>query len=280
VTGWVLEGPIDAAAIADHPSLFRGTNVFKYMFANWYTPSPNYYPDVRQGPFGLLFPWLTLPLLVIATVIGLFSQRDRWDMLFVAGMGWVSVLVPTPWWGRFTLGLPAAALIGFAYVHTRLRTPVLQLPLSGAAAILTMASFTHAFSGYRVLPTLFADWQQQRADEARLRTEINWLWPPGAAALRDSELRAGDVVAYDRSTSFLAELWTPDLRNRVVYVEHDGDDDAYLQALRAAHPRWVSVGRGSAAEKLLRRHPEVFEFLFSQPRSEAQMYRIRQTAGW
>ena len=88
-------------------------------------------------------------------------------------------------------------------------------------------------------------------------------------------MKPGDVIAYDYGTSFLGELWTPDVRNRVVYVAHQGDDQAYLESLRAVRPVWVAAAAGSPAERLIQGRPEQFEHLFALPMSPARMYRVR-----
>ena len=320
-----LTGTVDPHAMAWPPAFFGAPGALQQMVRQWVTPSENYYPDVREGPFGILFVFLTLPSLCVMTLAGLFT-KDRWQYLALAGMGLLAVLVPVAWWGRYTLAMPAAAVIAFAGMHGRLGTrplkgalwvfalafgavalmehgafhlpdvlPVtvaacaffgvalagsvipgryLQVLLSATAAYLAVASYAPAVQGYRVLPTLFASEAQKVMDDARLRKEINWLWPAEAAQARDATFKAGDVIVYDSATSFLGEYWTPDLRNRVEYLEDTGDDAAYLQRLRELHPVWVSAGAGSVGQRVLQSHPELFHYFFRVPASSAVMYRV------
>jgi hypothetical protein len=130
------------------------------------------------------------------------------------------------------------------------------------------------------MPTLLANSTKRAEDEARLRRHFAWLWPPEIAALKEAEMKPGDVIAYDSALSFMSEAWTFDLRNRLEFVDHTGSDEDYWSRLRALRPRWVSVGEGSKAQALLHQKPEVFEFLFAVPMTGARMYRVRSRDWW
>lgn len=273
--GHELEGPILPEQIAGPPAFFGAPGAFSRMVDNWTATPGAIFPDIRESAFGLLFPYLLLPALFGATVIGLFSPRLRFHALSLATLAGLSVLVPAAWWGRFTLGLPAAGLAALALLHRHAPSIYLRAPLSAFAAFLSVVSYVQAVPGYRVLPHLGPQAGSRISDEDRLRLAIGWLWPPDVARLRESELQPGDIVAYDNSVVFLGEFWTRDLRNRVQFLPHAGDDDAYLEALGALQPRWVCVGAGSPAHALLLARPEAFEFLFQCPLSQALMYRVR-----
>jgi hypothetical protein len=275
VLGRELAGPIAVEKLGS-PAFFGEPGAFMRMVRNWNAPEGLYWPDVRERAFGWLFPWLLLPALLWVGLGGVFG-RERFlglSLLLFAGL---VVLVPAAWWGRFTLGLPAAGLVALAVLHRQVRSPYLQVPLSALAAFLSVASYAKASVGYQVLPTLGRPAVAGVSDDDRLRARMNWLWPGDAVRLRERELRPGDVVAYDSATSFLGEYWTRDLRNRVEYVNHEGDAAAYLRELRALRPRWVSVRRDSPAERLLRAQAGAFERLFDCPISEAVMYRVTRS---
>lgn len=276
VLGHELAGTIGADEIAGPPAFFGAPGAFERMVDNWSAKEGMYWPDVRERAFGWLFPYLLLPVLLWVSASALFS-RERWFRLSLPLLAGLAVLVPAAWWGRFTLALPAAGLVAFAVLHRQLGTRYLQAPLSALAAFLCVASFAKASVGYRVLPTVGPRASPDVRDEDRIRLQIGWLWPLDAMRLREQELRPGDVVAYDSATSFLGEYWTEDLRNRVEYVNHEGNDGVYLDKLRALRPRWVSVRRGSPAEHLLRARGQAFEQLFDCPLSSAVMYRVTRS---
>ncbi|MFP2908122.1 hypothetical protein ACLESD_24330 [Pyxidicoccus sp. 3LFB2] len=272
VLGVKLPGPILAEDIAGPPAFFGAPGAFREMVDNWFAPEGLYWPDVRERAFGWLFPYLLLPVLLWVSVWAAF-RRERRVWLWLPLLAGLSVVVPAAWWGRFTLGLPAAGLVAYAVLHRQLRSPYAQVPLSALAAFLSVASYAKASVGYQVLPTVGTPALPEVSDEERLREKMNWLWPADAARLRESELRPGDVVAYDSATSFLGEYWTRDLRNRVEFVDHTGNDAAYLRQLRALRPRWVSVRRNGPAERLLLVRQGAFEKIFECRVSDAVVYR-------
>ncbi|WP_141327571.1 hypothetical protein [Myxococcus sp. AB025B] len=276
VLGHELEGPIGAEEIAGPPAFFGAPGAFERMVRSWTAPEGMYWPDVRERAFGWLFPYLLLPALLWVSATAVFS-RERLSRLALPLLAGLSVLVPAAWWGRFTLGLPAAGLVAFAVLHRQVGTRYLQVLLSALAAFLCVASYAKASVGYQVLPTMGRRADPSLRDEDRVRMRMGWLWTPEAARLRERELRPGDVVAYDSATSFLGEYWTWDLRNRVEYVNHEGNDGVYLDRLRALSPRWVSVRKHSPAERLLLSRARAFERLFDCPLSSAVMYRVTGT---
>jgi hypothetical protein len=330
-----LNGTEDPHTMAWPPAFFGGSpGAVVHMLRQWYTPSGNYYPDVREGPFGVLFAWLTFPCYLLVALFAPFDKR-RWQLFAVLGMGVLAVLVPVAWWGRYTLGMPAAALISVAVVSDvmgtrrfRVAVGVLALlalgvtwghdaffsalnqagaqagelsqfavgwgvlgfalvlvlegllPVRGRRALLsawaaglTVASYAAAVQGYRSLPTPFADVATREGDERRLRGEAHWLWPYEFARYRDEILKPGDVVTYDSATAFLAEYWTPDLRNRVEYVDPAGNDTAFFNRLHALRPVLVSVRRNSSAERTMHERSDLFRPLFDVPVGEARMYQ-------
>lgn len=273
VLGHELPGPIAAEDIARPPAFFGAPGAFSRMVANWTANEGLYWPDVRERAFGWLFPYLLLPALLWVVASGALG-RERFLGLSLLLLALLSVVVPAAWWGRFTLGLPAAGLVAYAVLHRQLRSPYAQVVLSALAAFLSVASYAKASVGYQVLPTLGTSANPELSDDERLRKKMDWLWPPRAVLLRERVLRPGDVVAYDSATSFLGEYWTQDLRNRVEYVNHEGDDAAYLARLRALRPRWVSVRKNSLAETLLLAQEGAFDRLFACPESDAVMYRV------
>lgn len=268
-----LPGELTVDQIAGPPAFFGAPGAFTKMIRQWFVRSENYLPDVKEGPFGVLFPFIALPAFLLIGATAVFS-RERWQRLSLVLLFVLAVLVPAAWWGRFVLGAPAAALVCVGILHRELRFHLPRAVLSACAAFLSVASYAHATSGYRVMPSLEPTPSNEHQDQVRLRRELRWLWTPEQVRLRDSELHEGDVVTYDGSISFLGEYWTPDLRNRVEFLEHSGDDAKWWSELRALHPKWVSVRGGSRAEQLLRSKPHAFQPLFRVPMCEGVMYRV------
>ncbi len=274
VLGWELPGAAsNPFEVALSPPFFGAPGAFETMVRHWFLRSQNYFPDVREGAFGLLFPYCLLPALLIVCVSLPFGRNrfDRFALIVFAGL---TVVVPAAWWGRFTLGLPAAGLVALAIVHRHLGSRYLQVVVSAVAAFLCVSSYAHAVPGYQVFPVLSLSRNANQQNQALLRARLGWLWPLEAARLRDSELRQGDVVTYDSGATFLGEFWTDDVRNKLAYVAHTGNDSHYLDALHAAHPKWIGAQADSAAERMLRARPLHFQYLFTARLTSERLYRV------
>ncbi len=274
VLGWELPGTTHSPPeIGLSPPFFGAPGAFETMVRHWFLRSQNYFPDVREGAFGLLFPYCLLPALLIVCVSLPFG-RDRFDRFSLIVFACLTVAVPAAWWGRFTLGLPAAGLVALAIVHRQLASRYLQVVVSAVAAFLCVSSYAHAVPGYQVFPVLSVGRNASEQNQALLRARLGWLWPLAAAHLRDTELRQGDVVTYDSGATFLGEYWTDDVRNKLVYVPHTGNDSQYIEALHAAHPKWIGVQAESAAERILRARPLHFQYLFTARLTSERLYRV------
>jgi hypothetical protein len=274
VLGWELPGTANSPfEIGLSPPFFGAPGAFETMVRNWFLRSQNYFPDVREGAFGLLFPYCLLPALLVVCVSLPFG-RDRFDRFALIVFACLTVAVPAAWWGRFTLGLPAAGLVALAIVHRQLASRYLQVVVSAVAAFLCVNSYVHAVPGYQVFPVLTPGRNASEQNQALLRARLGWLWPLEAAHLRDTELRQGDVVAYDSGATFLGEYWTDDVRNKLVYVPHTGNDSQYIEALHTAHPKWIGVEAESASERILRARPLHFQYLFTARLTSERLYRV------
>ncbi len=263
-----LPGVIDAADIAGPPAFFGAPGAFMRMVDSWFSYSEIQFPDVRTGGFGLLFPYLTLPTLVLATVLMPF-RRGRAQVVTLVAVALVAVLVPAAWWGRFTLGLPAMALVAFGLLHRRVPFAFARTVASLVFVALAAMGYARAWPGYRVIPR----WSETARDaETRLRSLHSWMWPMDARQTFLAEVRKGDVLAYDESIGFLDDLWSDDLSNRATPVRYVGDADAYLATLVRERARWVAVGQGSTAALVLSAQSHLFRRAFEIPYDRAVMF--------
>jgi hypothetical protein len=250
-TDHTLPGKIDEAQVAQGRAFFADPGSFKHLVAAWTAKPGVPYPDIRERPFGLTFLYLTLPLFALSLLAGPFIGRPQvWALLYV---GLVAVMVPAAWWGRFVLGVPAVALIGtgvfLEFLGRRFRPA--QLIFLGALGTLAVRDLVLHVEGYRQTPSL-AFIRDRAINEQRLRSEMRWmfLWPE--IQLRDVELKAGDVWAYDEGVQFLGEHWNRSVTSRALFVSSDVPPESYVAAIRAAKAKWVSVRARSVAEFALR----------------------------
>ena len=250
-THLTLPGTIEEGQVAAGRAFFADPGSFKHLLVAWTAKPGVPFPDIRERPFGLTFLYLTLPLFTLSLLLGPFAGHPQvWALLY---MGLVALTVPAAWWGRFVLGVPAAALIGsgvfLQFLGRRCRS--VQLLALAALGIFAVWDLVLHCEGYRQTPSLafFAD---RAMNEERLRSEMRWMFLWREIQLRDAELRAGDVWAYDEGVQFLGEHWNREVTSRAVFVSSSVPPENYLAAIRAAKAKWVSVRPQSAAESVLR----------------------------
>lgn len=264
--GVTLPGELDEARIAGPPAFFRGEGAVTRMVRGWFLRSQNYFPDVREGPFGVVFPYLLLPAL-LAFLAWLAWRRRVADLSWVALAIAVTVVVPAAWWGRFVLALPGVALAALAALQAQVPRPA-RHGLAVLLLALSAEGVRHAWPGYRVLPALTESAQQS---ERRLRAAIGWLWSPDMVALRERELGEGAVVAHDPSIAFLGELWNARVTNRVVHVAPGPD---WLVRMEATGARWFAAGSTTEAAREALARPDRYQPLFPVPGAQALMFRV------
>jgi hypothetical protein len=258
--GKSLPGAIDAST-EWVPPFFTAPGSFVRMVQSWYELPHDLWPDARGGGFGPLYRWLSMPCVLLVPAIVLFGRQQRRG-LAVLGLFALSLVVPDPWWPRFTLCAGAAALGAVLLVAQELRSSWLRRGLLAATLALSCAGIKEGWRALYPLPRVPEALSRDHLGRALLQP-IAWLWTEPMCRLREERLRAGDAIAYDDSVFFLSDFWTVDLRNRVVYVQHAADgenraaapdpaaDARYLENLRAEHARWAAVRPGGHAERAL-----------------------------
>jgi hypothetical protein len=260
VLGIHLPGTINAAAEWT-PPFFQAPGSFMRMVRSWYEmPSP-IWPDVRGGGFGPLYRWLSMPCVVLL-LTNFIRRRDLARTASVLGLFALALVVPDAWWPRFTICAAAAALGAVCLLWQQLPSVWLRRALSLAALCLACAGIVEGWPG--LYPLRFVGRALRRGHfERALIQPIDWLWTEEMCRMREEDLHEGEAIAFDDSIFFLADLWTTNLRNRVIYVQHPSDRDhdplpstpaldaQYLQRLRAENATWAAVRPGQSAERAL-----------------------------
>jgi hypothetical protein len=265
-----LPGTLDPATIAAPPAFFGAPGAMRRMVESWYGTAEVPFPDIRAGGFGLVFPYLTLPVFALALVAALLGVLPR-ALLVTVPLVALAAVVPAAWWGRFTLTVPAMAFLAFGVAHRRLRPWPLRALLSLALVGLSVAGTLRTHEGYRFLPEIFAP---AREVEARVRT-LSWMWPLEAREAFVADLRPGDTVLYDAGVGFLDDLWADDLRNRVAYAPCDGDAESCAAALARPEVRGVVAGVYGLAARTAAKQPQDFRREFSVAQGAVVAFRRR-----
>jgi hypothetical protein len=243
------------------PPFFKAAGSFSRMWHSWYEVPGEIWPDIRGGGFGPLYRWLTLPCCLIL-LLNLVRRRDLVQTASVLGLLALALSVPDAWWPRFTLCAAAAALASTALVWEQLRFAWPRRALSLATLALACWGIAEGWPG--IYPLRYTNRALRTPHLARsLIQPADWLWTEEMCRMREQELRAGDAVAFDDSIFFMSDLWTTDLRNRVIYIQHPADldhdskpwnaalDQQYLDKLKAENVTWAAVRPGKSAERAL-----------------------------
>jgi hypothetical protein len=241
------------------------------LLTNWFDAHPFYAPDVRSGGLGALFRWLLLPcvLIVAADVVRLREWRRGLPVVALFGL---ALVVPWASWPRYIIPAGTAGLVALALVSQQLPGRWFRRGVAVALVGLSTYVFIEGFRGFIVFPKHFLA-SFRASPELRASLQIDtFLWTTEWGLLRERELAAGDVVAYDESAVFVQELFTRDYRTRVTFVSSQGDPEAYTQRLRALGARWVGVQQQSAAARAVEQAGG--ELLFVAPTSALAVYRM------
>lgn len=249
-----FEGPEYVERMYDAPegtplSFFRLDGDFTRLVDSWIFPWENavFTPDPRAGGFGAVFRWMLLPcvLFVLGDAIRLRDWRRTWPVVLLF---FVSLMVPAAWWPRYTFGAGVAGLLAFAFVHPQVRSRLLRLAASVTFAGLVLLDAWRVRPGIIQAPFPSRYAEAVRGNEAeRNSIEFGSTWPHQWALARETQLRPGDVVAYDESVLFLGEFFSSDYRTRVVYVPSQIEPRTYVSRLRRLRARWAGVRSGSLA---------------------------------
>ena len=279
--GLDLAGPINPDSFDGDPDvyIFQGIRVAKKVFLSWFSTQAVYWPDVRIGGFGPLFAWILLPALVAMVVAAVWLRKVKAAMPILILFA-IPLALPAPWWPRYTLATSIAGLLALGFVHGVVRWHWIRALLSLLLVVGTVLGFQRALSeakgpGLKELRTAISSSAEQRA----ALQLIGWQWPTPWALQKETELQAGDGVAYDDGIGFPAEAFSHDYRTRVFYLPTTGNPVAYLQRLRNLNVKWVAVMRGTRTEEAVR--AQGAEYLFTPTLSSSNVYRLspRSTTG-
>lgn len=209
--------------------------------------SPGTYAvDQRLGGFGPIFPLLLLP----ASAVLLLSDR-RASIRATFGLAVaVLVVVPTPWWSRGTIFLPAVAAAALAAVlsttvgrrRTALLAAVLALTLVGVVCTVRLSVYPAGPSHSRVGPA-------EALDLARSASPHD-LGPYAGYRWLDEERPGANLAVLDEAApSLRVPLYGPSLDRQVGVVPMAEEVDALAGSLEALDARLVLVP--TTAEALL-----------------------------
>lgn len=207
-----------------------------------------YFPDVRDGYLGIAFTCVALPALVLSLGALLVKAR-RWQPLALWYLVVAAVGVPSAFWPRYSLGTAFAGVAAIALVWVLVGRRWLQQALSVITVGFFATSLWFCVAELKKnpaygWPSMLLDapgWTRLQRDTKQV---VSWNWPEAEALFREQHFAAGDVVTWDESVPFPGELFSGDLRTRVVFVKSRPDVATLAQRVQEKKARWSIVAPG------------------------------------
>jgi hypothetical protein len=236
---------------------FGGPDDLKALWRSFNDPHPMYYVDVRVAGFGSLWVYVLIPTIVLAILAwGFIAVRRRAPpppgllplLILVA----TALVTPAKWWPRYVLGFPAAGLLAAAMVLSLAPNRILKQGLMGIVfgwALWQAWPARNGIFGRKGPEQLLAAMSLDSEGRATQRFDN---WQQAGIALRDEVIQPGEAAVYDKSTSFVYQLWRKDWKNRVLYKPFQPPAEDWLADLDREKARWASIERNGPAARALR----------------------------
>lgn len=234
------------------------------------------FADIRRGGYGLAVAWVIFPLALAGAVRALFiaarratptvardTRRARARALLLMGAVVAPSLLVSPalWSARYNLHVVAvaAAFAAYALQHLPARIPALVRYVPTLAAL--------SLSLFAILrfdpPLQGASWSRLRAawsvdaQGRAIATEAEWTIEPAAAAARERELHAADVVLFGDHVTFPSVLYNERFDNVLRYTDARGPE--LVRVIAEAKPRWIVAVEHDPLHDFVVAHPAEWE---------------------
>lgn len=207
-----------------------------------------YFPDLRDGYFGIAFTCVAIPCLFLSFA-ALRNAERRWQPLALWYLVIAAVGVPSAFWPRYSMGTSIAGVAAIGLVIALTPWGAVQKALSGVVVAFFGLSLFFAARELARNPSYGWTTMVKQAPgwttlERNTKQVVSWNWPEGDLLAKEQRFQAGDVVTWDESMAFPGELFTWDLRTKVVYVPARVDLSTFAQRTKEKGARWSIVAGG------------------------------------
>jgi hypothetical protein len=274
----VIFGPIDPGAINLAPphssgAFFTAPHSIDFILWSWFHDDSALWPDVRSGGFGLVFRWLLVPALLLLVIDVLRRRPNLHRALPIVAVCILALVVPMPWWPRYTL---AAGGMGLVALATLLRAERHWLIGSFFIALI-VAGWVNTISVLREWDAAEYHWpgkvlaMARATPRERERADVTtWLWPPQMIDARDAQFADGGVLLYDESADFMSEFFARGLRNTPRF-QSSANAGEFVRAVSETGACWAMVHEHSPADAAAQRLR--WQLLFPVPRTNGRMWK-------
>jgi hypothetical protein len=250
---------------------------WRQALASWQTDLPGqvttYAYDQRLGGFGIQWPLLELPALVLFTLYALWKRLDLCFTLVLPTLI-VLLLQPASWWSRYTVFIVGPAAVALFFLLQEL--PGWLSHLSSAfhtlpswvvrAPVLLCVLAAALFSASRTLPEFSYLSTNQKVDLALSlpysKHTIGAIWLPQYQWV--DRIPTGSKIGYTMPAGFEYAFSYPlfgyDLQNQVIPLS-GLDATRFVNEIYAEHIQYVTAGAASTYLAWLMQRPQQFQVI-------------------
>jgi hypothetical protein len=250
---------------------------WRQAVASWQTDLPGHFTtygyDQRLGGFGVQWPLLELPALVLFTLYALWKRRDLCFTLVLPTLI-IFLLQPASWWSRYMVFIvgPAAVALFFllqqlpgwlSYLSSVFRkvpswiihAPILLCVLAAAlfSASRTLPKFSYFSTQPKVALALSLPYSKRT---------IGAIWLPQYQWV--DRIPAGSKIGYTTPENYDFSLAYPlfgyDLQNQVILMS-DSDATHFVNEIHAEHIQYVTAAAGYPYLGWLMKRPKQFRVI-------------------
>lgn len=275
--GLIDPGPINLSRSGSSGAFFGAPNSIGYMLYSWYHDDSALWPDVRSGGFGFVFRWLLLPCLGLLAIDVLRRRPNAERALILITAFILALIVPMPWWPRYTLAAGGLSLVAIAGVLSdRARgTWIIASLLVGLLAFgwaTTLRNLVRDVHEYK-WPALVHQARKATPHERERIQATTWLWPPEFIDARDAQFADGGVLLFDETGDFASEFFAKGIRNDPHFMSN-ADPKLFADQIKTQRACWAIVAQDSKAETELKQRG--MKLLFQAPRTSGRVYDTGQ----
>jgi hypothetical protein len=226
----------------------------RFLEQLFYWDKQAYWPDVRDGFFGVPFTLVAVPSLLIAlALIWKPAIRHRlWPLAFLLA---ATLSVPSAYWPRYSMAASIVAVLAPSLLvsvapWTWVRRVISLVMVVAFGVTLYWCQQGLTQTNHYQWPALFFEARRWSAFERATKQITNWNWPEDALRFKEEHFEKGDVVAWGDGFGFPGELFTRDLRTRTLFIPASVNPSTWLTRLAEAKVRWVLVPNGPQAQFL------------------------------
>lgn len=246
------------------------------LLSSWFTQPVAYNFDMRIGGFWPVFPYVLLPVAIVAW----FSPGVRKIAVPIALILFGALAMLGAFLPRFTMAVPLASLIVFAAATDSLsarRRSLTDATLGIAAGIGLFLAYPGFLRVHAKVSDVLKLHEVARLSEEERLTAIVLDKREAEWESARNNVGPGQSFGYDASFGLPGQLWRHDGSGRISYIESAATLDE-LQSWIARERIAVAALDNEKAGKIAKAHPGQFSALFECPFDACTVFKVSEHA--